>query len=182
MPPSVPLALAEWLASVPVRRGLTAAPVPSVLVRVFTAYAVARGWEADVDARSVGRAFARLGCMRGRTQEGFLVNREAAAFLWRAVGGKPRPAPRARRTRKTPPRPKPPRVTRHPTKPLRACDGRMWRSQRDAMASLGTNAMAICKAVRDGTSVCGVHLRFATADEVRAWRGEEWDGGIGSPS
>lgn len=52
------------------------------------------------------------------------------------------------------------------------------------MASLGTNAMAICKAVRDGTSVCGVHLRFATPAEVRAWRAleEDWDGGIGSPS
>lgn len=184
VPRSVPEALAEWLASVPVRPGLTAAPVPSVLVCIFTAYAEARGWEADVDARSVGRAFARLGCVRGRTQEGFLVNREAAAALWRALGGKPRPASRARRPRKTPPKPKPPRVTRHPSKPLRACDGRMWRSQRDAMATLGVTALAVSRAVHSGGTVGGVHVRFATPDEVRAWRAleEEWDGGIGCPS
>lgn len=172
-----------WLASVGVRRGLTAAPLPRVLLPVFTAYAESRGWDVGGQPlleRHVGLAFARLGCRREPgNRQGYLVARDVAAALWRAVGGAPprAPAPKRRRSR-----PKPPRVTRHPSKPLRACDGRMWRSQRDAMSSLGTNAMAICKAVRDGTAVCGVHIRFATPAEVAAWRGEEWDGGIGSPS
>lgn len=169
-------ALSCWLASLSVRPGMTLAPRAKALVPAFEAYARGRGWDVEVTYRFVGRAFALAGCQRA-PGGGYRVARDVAAELWRLAGGKP-PA----RPRRTPPKPKPPRVTRHPSKPLRACDGRMWRSQRDAMASLGTNAMAICKAVRDGTSVCGVHLRFATPAEVAIWRGEEWDGGVPSPS
>lgn len=183
--PRTPLeALSRWLEALEVRPGLTHAPPPSALCGSAAAYARAQGWPLEVpDARAVGAAFARLGAARDARggRKGYLVNRDAAAALWRAVGTPPprAPAPKRRRSR-----PKPPRVTRHPTKPLRACDGRMWRSQRDAMASLGVTALYISRAVRYGTAVAGVHLRFATPAEVAAWRGEqeEWDGGIGSPS
>lgn len=175
--PSLPVeAVSQWLAAVGVRPGMTLSPRALPLAGAFHAYARAQGWDVEVSLREVGRAFALAGCQRS-PGGGYRVSRDAAVALWRAVGGKPKGRPSTSR-----PKRKPPRVTRHPTKPLRACDGRMWRSQRDAMASLGVNAMAICRAVRYGTSVAGVHLRFATPAEVVAWRGEEWDGGIGSPS
>lgn len=180
--PRTPLeALSRWLTATGVRPGFTQAPLPRALVPVFTAYARARGWDLEVGDVLLGKALALAGCHRdGR--RGYRVARDSAAALWRAVGGRPREKRKPSRPRvELPPAP---RVTRHPTKPLRACDGRMWRSQRDAMASLGTTALYISRAVRYGTAVAGVHLRFATPAEVRAWRGEQedWDGGIGSPS
>lgn len=175
-------ALSRWLTAVGVRPGMTLGPRPLALVPVFTAYARARGWDVEVECRMVGRALSLAGCQR--SHDGYRMARDAAAALWRAAGGKPK-TKRSRPLR--PPRRIPkPRVTRHPSKPLRTCDGRVWRSQRELMAELGVTALAISRGVHNGTSVRGYHVRFATPAEVAAWRaqqaGEEWDGGIGSPS
>lgn len=159
---------------------MTHAPKSPALAGAFATWAQAQGWDVAADWQVLPQAFRMAGCHRG--PNGFLVARDAATRLWRAAG---RPPTKRRGSRKRLPKPKPPRVTRHPTRPLRACDGRMWRSQRDAMASLGVTALAISRAVHNPrNTVAGVHLRFATPAEVRAWRAleEEWDGGIGSPS
>lgn len=179
--PSLPVeAVSRWLAAVGVRPGMTLSPRALPLAGVFHAYARAQGWDVEASLREVGRAFALAGCQRS-PGGGYRVARDAAAALWRAVGGKPKG-----RTSTTKYKPKPPRVTRHPSKPLRTCDGRVWRSQRELMAELGVTALAISRGVHNGTSVHGYHVRFATPLEVAAWRaqqaGEEWDGGIGCPS
>lgn len=184
--PRTPLeALSRWLAALEVRPGLTPAPPPGALCAVAAAYARAQGWPLEVpEARAVGAAFARLGAARDARggRRGYLVNRDAAAELWRAVGGRPRE--RRKPSRPRPKLPPPPRRTAHPTRPLRTCDGRVWRSQRELMAELGVTALAISRGVHNGTSVHGYHVRFATPLEVAAWRAqqEEWDGGIGSVS
>lgn len=180
--PRTPLeALARWLAAVGVRAGgMTLAPRSRPLVPVFEAWARAQGWDVTPTPAEVGRAFALAGCPRS-PGGGYRVSREAAAALWRAVGGKPPSRPR-----KTPPLPKPRadrRVTRHPTKPIRTCDGRYW-TQRGLAETLGVSTLAVSRAVHQGVPVRGLHARFATPAEVRLWRAQEdeWDGAIPSPS
>lgn len=185
-PRTMPEALARWLASVGARPGFTQGPAPSALVRIFTAYAEAQGWPGETDARAVGMAFVRLGCVRGsQPLWGYGLNRDAAAALWKAVGGKPR------LTRRPPPRVElPPRKRRKAVRPAKAvrpiltCDGRLW-SQRGLAEALGVSTLAVSRVVHAGTALRGLHMRFATPAEVRLWRAQhadDWDGGVPSPS
>lgn len=171
----------RWLASLDVRPGLTLSPGASHLARIFAAYAEAQGWRLDaLDGGDVGRLMRAAGLESSRRAgHGYLVNRDAAAELWRAVG-----VPRPKRSGTRTPRPRPDRrVTRHATRPIRTCDGRMW-TQRGLAEALGVTTLAVSRIVAQGTALRGLHARFATPEEVRLWRAQadEWDGGVPSPS
>lgn len=183
--PGTPLeALRLWVAARGIRRGLTPSPPPTAMLRVFSAYAAARGWdETPPSAHLVGTALARAGLTHtGDRRFGYYMDRASAAALWRDVGESPRPRRKDRGGRANRSERNARRLTSHPSKPLRTCDGRMWRSQGVLADALGVTGLAVSRAVHKACTVKGLHVRFATPDEVRAWRGEEWDGGIGSPS
>lgn len=189
MEPGTPLeAVTLWLAARGIRRGLTPSPPPTAMLRIYAAYARERGWDSTLpSARMLGTALVRMGLRHtGDRRFGYYMDRESAAALWLAVGEKPRPRRKDRGGRpssSTRYALRQRRLTTHPTKPIRTCDGRYW-TQRGLAEALGVSTLAVSRAVHQGVPVRGLHARFATPAEVRLWRAQEdeWDGGIPSPS